>query len=180
MVTAIASASECQRKDWKEHKKVCKSSASGKAAGDQRWVPVKIMPTDINNVTIPDTTILTIPNRNPKKFYTSNQESNAAATDAMKEAGKEFWVKVQVPVVPHSMSIVADGSAASTSGPCMVYNKERTVNGLLTKDNCACFDQIVSKIRKEGIMGIKGFFKARSKGNGVIDIDPTLISVKTW
>ena len=177
MVTAIASARECQRKDWKEHKKVCKTFASGKAAGDQRWVPVKIMPTDINNVTIPDTTILTIPNRNPKGFYASNQESNAAATDAMKEAGKEFWVKVQVPTVPGLMCSLEEGS---TSGPCMVYNKERTVNGLLTKDNCACFDQIVSKIRKEGTMGIKGFFKARSKGNGVIDIDPTLISVKTW
>ena len=172
MVTAIASASECQRKDWKEHKKVCKPSASGKAAGDQRWVPVKIMPTGMHNVTIP--------NRNQKGFYTSNQESNAAATDAMKEVGKEFWVKVQVPVEPCLMRVLADGSAATTSGPCMVYNKERTVNGLLTKDNCACFEQIVSKIRKEGTMGIKGFFKARSTGNGVIDIDPTLISVKTW
>ena len=166
-------ASECQKKDWKEHKQVCRPSTSGKAAGEQRWVPATLISRNLHSYTIP----------NRGRHYRSSPESNAAATAAI--AG-EFWVKIQLPLdplsrrSPHEPAREGDDDAAPRTRACLVYNKERTVTGQLTPENCACFEQVVAKIKSEGPMGLKGFFKARSAGRGDIEIDPTVISVKTW
>jgi hypothetical protein len=153
--TTFYCSKECQTSHWKEHKQTCK------APENVITVDTSKIPADSKyGCTIP-TGKLTLGLANDedtmdmKKFAKDMKKSirNLEESAAPKKPGKVFIVKVQVPM-------------GGSKLPCMVYNKNKSFQTLITPDNCTQYNKIVELIKTKGVMGLKGYFNALVDDNG--------------
>lgn len=91
----------------------------------------------------------------------------------------ESVVATSSPVSRSAASIfVVKVQTAAPGQPLLVYNKDKTVHGLLqSTDNFGL--TLANVVRNEGFKGAKGFFSAMKQG-GQILINPSILPPETW
>jgi len=142
-------SAECQRSDWAHHKETCKARRT-------EYVMVEFVDRGYET--------------------TFNWQSGRVDTGRMSEAvsdiaASSFVVKIQVSL---------GGMFGTQNGPSdmMVYNKDRTVKGLISVNN-AFGSKLETIIRTQGFQGEKGYFYAM-KQKGRIFINPSILPPETW
>ena len=79
--------------------------------------------------------------------------------------GEEFWLKVQV--------------ANEALHPHLCYDKARSTT-ITVSEGQPAYEQLLQRVKQDGVMGVKAHFKARIDGSGECYVDLGTCAIKQW